>query len=166
MLDAAARRGNVPTERRTAVTIPGTVVPITTTFTVPSTGTGSAIVALYTPDQRDVFQLTIWPDGTPPWPGPTPPAFTVSQMRVGFHREVAAPKEMWIFGSDEQSRDHDRLNKSSDLVRWHDLSPGDTLQFKKFDANSNLRAVYRFDKDEFWRVFKGKLVLFNWVTDG
>jgi hypothetical protein len=53
----------------------------------------------------------------------------------------------------------------TDLVRWHDLSPGDTLQFKKFDGNSNLRATYRFDKDEFWRVFKGKMVLVNWATD-
>jgi hypothetical protein len=55
-------------------------------------------------------------------------------------------------------------NGMTDLVRWHDLSPGDTLQFKKFDGNSNLRATYRFDKDEFWRVFKGKMVLVNWAT--
>ena len=60
--------------------------------------------------------------------GRPPPAFTETQMRVVFHKRAEAPKEMWIFGSDEQSRDHDRLDKSSDLVRWHDLSPEDTVQ--------------------------------------
>jgi hypothetical protein len=73
---------------------------------------------------------------------------------------------MWVFGLDEQSRDHDRLNRSSESVHWHDLIPGETLQFKKFDANSNLRATYRLDKDELWSAFKGKFLVFNWVTDG
>ena len=109
------------------MTIPGTLVSVNN-FTVPSTGTGSTQIAMYVPGQQDVFQITVWTDGTQPWPGPTPPAFTETQMRVAFHKRVEAPKEMWIFGSDEQSRDHDRLNKSSDLVRWHDLSPEDTVQ--------------------------------------
>jgi hypothetical protein len=145
------------------VTIPGTLLSFNN-FTVPSTGTGSAVIAMYVPGQPDVFLITVWTDGPQPWPGPTPPAFTETRMRLAFHKQVDDPKEMWIFGADEQSRDHDRLDKSSDLVRWHDLSPGDTLQFKKFDVDKNLRATYRFDKDEFWRVFKGKMVLVNWAT--
>jgi hypothetical protein len=148
------------------VTIPGTLVPIRN-LTIGSSPEGFAIIAMFVPGQSDAFQIIAWPDSTQPWPGPTPPAFTVNQMRVAFHKQVDAPKEMWIFGSDEQSRDHDRLNRSSDSVRWHDLIPGDTLQFKSFDSNLNLRAVYRFDKDEFWSSpLKGKLLLFNWVRDG
>src|SRR3954463_4495313 len=95
--------------RRKVVTIPGTLVPMTN-FTVPSTGQGFAVVAMYTLDRRDSFVITIWPDGTQPWPGPTPPAFTQNQLRVGFHKQVPAPKEMLIFGLDEQSYATDRLN--------------------------------------------------------
>src|SRR3982074_1111502 len=77
MMDGPPRPGHArgpgqrTDRRRKVVTIPGTLVSVNN-FTVPSTGTGSAQIAMYVPGQQDVFQITVLTDGTQPWPGPTP----------------------------------------------------------------------------------------------
>jgi hypothetical protein len=152
-----SRRG-----RRSFVAIPGNDVPLKD-FTVPATGQGRAVVFLFA-SQEDTFNVYVYPDGTQPFPG-----FTQNQMRVGFHKIVDTPKLVRIYSPDEQSFRILRLNNSWDPISWRSLSrlpdgTGDNLSFFKQDFwSGQLIAKYRFQIDEFWSAFGGKVLFFDWI---
>jgi len=155
------------------VAIPGSYASLKG-FTVPTTGQGRAVIGWF-PSEEDTFNIFVYPDGTQAYPG-----FSENQMRVGFHKQVDSPKEMLIWSPEEQITRTLRLNKSSDPIRWQALTrplpywdhggpvppstpEGPTLSFKKQSWGQWIDKYY-LNKDEFWSVFKGKVVLFNWVT--
>ncbi len=132
-------------------------------FTVPTTGQGRAVLGMVA-SQEDTFNIYVYPDGTQPFPG-----FTRNQMRVGFHKIVDAPKQMRIYSPDEQTSFTLLLNNSWDPLRWRSLSrlpdgTGHNLSFVKQDYwSGQWIAKYRFQVDEFWSAFGGKVLFFDWV---
>ncbi len=143
-------------------------------FTTPTTGRGRAVVAFWPwPDAEDRFLISIFPDGPEAYPG-----LTQHQMRLGFHKQVADPKAMLVFSPPKGPDDPywrqtlsapPQLYKSWEPVHWYDLSRpigglGPTLSFSKKQW-WYWRNVCVFDSDEFWNVFRGKMILFNWIDD-
>jgi hypothetical protein len=143
------------------VAIPGKYVPLRN-VTVPATGQGRAVLALVA-SEEDTFNIHVYPDGTQPFPG-----FAQNQMRVGLHKIVDTPKAMQIWSPDAQSFINVTLNRSWEPISWRSLSrlpdgTGHTLSFATQSGSGEWIAKYRFNKDEFWSAFGGKVIFFDWT---
>jgi hypothetical protein len=113
--------------------------------------------------------MTIWPDGDRAYPG-----LSTEQMKVGFHHQSHPWKNMDIFLTHAGKEWHVKTLTAGEPgttpISWElilksvpnpGFAPG---SHRLYFYGSRSNNKYSFDTPNFWRVFAGKWVLFDWVV--
>jgi hypothetical protein len=131
-------------------------------FNVPVTGRGVAVFPWFChPNDKgqDRIDIKCYPDGSQAYPGvPT------NKMMFNFHRQCAGLKEVWIYEGDRGVYKIS-LAKATDVSAWQTIekTEGGT-NYLSFGKRHGSRNAYCFDKVNFWRVFGGKVLVFDWMV--
>ena len=129
-------------------------------WNMPTTGTGNAYFPWYcVPRQEiDVIFLKVWPDGVQAYPG-----LSTNQMLVAFHNSSPNDKSMGIFFAGSVVRsERATIEKPVSWLPLQKQPNGDANHLNFSGGRSG--NIYSSDFFNFWRVFGGKRIVFDWAT--